>query len=234
MKEEIKKASEEIDKLEQEDESNRKRIIIILLLFLVLLAGIFILAYSVFSYTKKGDTDNEITTGELRFLYTENTGVGHGINITNAYPVEDSVGKAYSTENYVFDFKITASLPGTNSIPYEVTAEKKEDSTLDESAVKIYLVKVNGSSEEECPLTVNNGTVKKFSELTNTELTTNSNEKTIFTGVATGLNYEQNFRLRMWISNDVDFAGVEQPDGSMLYPYSGKTFKTIVNVYSVN
>lgn len=217
---------------EKKDNSKKKRMVIFLLLILVLIAAIFMLTYSVFTYTKKGDTDNLITTGEIEFLYTENTGVGHGINITNASPVDDNTGKNYSTENYVFDFKITAKLSNGNQIPYEVTAEMLDESTLDSNVVKTYLVKRNGNQEEECSLTVENGTVKKFSELTNTDLTTNINEKTLFKGLATGNNYEQDFRLRMWLSNDTDFTGVPQPDGTVVYPYNGKTFKVIVNVYT--
>ena len=51
-------------------------------------------------------SENVITTGALNFIYTENNGVGSGISLTDALPVSDEVGKAYSTENYVFDFMV--------------------------------------------------------------------------------------------------------------------------------
>lgn len=226
---------------EEEKEKKRKRVIILITLLLLLLVIVFMVSYSIFSYTKKGDTDNTITTGKIKFLYTENTGVGNGINISDAFPVSDTVGKSYSTENYVFDFKVTASVPNNVELPYEVTARMASASTLPSNLVKIYLVERQGNTEIEAPLTVNNGVVKKYSELNNTSLEVGTNpdgsavtEKTIYTSKASGKNYEKDFRLRMWISEDANLGGVTNPDGSITYPYQEKTFTTTVNVYSIS
>ena len=234
----------EIDQLiqeEEDDKERRKLMIILIILLLILVLIIFVVSYSMFDYTKRGDTDNTVTSGEIKFLYTENTGVGNGINITNAFPVTDEVGKGYSTENYVFDFKITASIPENTTVPYEVTARMSEKSELPTNIIKIYLVERNGNNEIETPLTVKNGIVTRFSELEDTTIEvgsySNGNkivEKTIYNGIASGLEYVKEFRLRMWIAEDTDFSGVEQNDGTMLYPYNGKKFTTTVNVYSVN
>ena len=132
---------------EEEKEKKRKRVIILIILLLLLLVIVFMVSYSIFSYTKKGDTDNTITTGKIKFLYTENTGVGNGINISDAFPVSDTVGKSYSTENYVFDFKVTASVPNNIELPYEVTARMANTSTLPSNLVKIYLVERQGNTE---------------------------------------------------------------------------------------
>ena len=170
---EIELLEQEIELLEQEEEDEkekRKKIIILILLLLILIIIIFMVSYSMFDYTKKGDTDNTVTSGELKFLYTENTGVGNGINITNAFPVPDEVGKNYSTENYVFDFSINAELSDGVTVPYEVTARVAEKSELPSELIKIYLVERNGTLETDAPLTVSNGVVKKFSELKDTEI----------------------------------------------------------------
>ena len=235
---------QEIDQLIQDEEDDKKRrklIIILILLLLILILIIFVVSYSMFDYTKRGDTDNTVTSGEIKFLYTENTGVGNGINITNAFPVSDEVGKGYSTENYVFDFKITADVPKNVDVPYEVTARMSKDSTLPSDVVKIYLVERNGNNETEISTTVNNGIVKRYSELTDTSINVGTYddgskimEKTLYRDVAIGKNYEKDFRLRMWIAEDTDFSGIEQEDGTMLYPYNGKKFTTTVNVYSIN
>ena len=117
-----------------------------LLGLIVITAGV---TYAFFNYAKEGTTDNSITTGTITFLYTEVSGVGRGISIKDAYPVSDSVGKAQTGEGKVFDFKVTSNTMNDASIPYEVTARKKYNSTLDDSAVKLYLTKVSGDSEEE-------------------------------------------------------------------------------------
>ena len=97
-----------------------------LILLVVTLIGT---TYAIFTYTKLGTTENVITTGALNFIYTENTGVGSGISLTDALPVSDEVGKAYSTENYVFDFKIEGENTSTKEMEYEITLEK--DNTSD-------------------------------------------------------------------------------------------------------
>ena len=232
----------EAEQEEKEKEKRRKFIIILILLLLLLLMIIFMVTYSLFSYTKKGDTDNTVTTGKIKFLYTENTGVGNGINITNAFPVEDSVGKSYATDKYVFDFKVSAELPDNTTVPYEVTARMNRNSSLPANVVKTYLVLQNGNTETPSSYTVdNNGVVKRYSELPDTSLQVGNYEdgskiveKTIYQATAAGKNYNQDFRLRMWIASDTDFSEVVQPDGSVIYPYNDKNFTINVNVYSID
>lgn len=226
---------------EEKEDKKRKRIIILVLFLLMLLLVVFIISYSMFSYTKKGDTDNTIISGKIQFLYTENTGVGNGISITNAFPISDEVGKSYATENYVFDFKITAKLTNNIEIPYEITARMSKNSELPSDFIKIYLVEKNGTSEIATPLTINNGVVKKYSELKDTTVEIGTyedgskiTEKTIYNGLASGTSYEKNFRLRMWISSDANFNGQVQEDGTTIYPYNEKSFTTTVNVYSLD
>lgn len=221
----------EEEEKEEKQERKRKRIILLILLLLILLMIIFGLTYSLFSYTKKGDTDNTITSGKLEFLYTENTGLGNGISITNALPVDDTTGKNYSTDKYVFDFKVTAKIQDNVTIPYEITARQGKNSTLSGDVVKIYLVEKEGELENAAPLTIDSlGVVKRFNELNNTSINVGTHsdgsqiiEKTIYKGVASGENYDQDFRLRMWVAEDTDFS-----DGG----YNNKSFIVTVNVYA--
>ena len=202
----------------------KQNILMLMALFglIAITAGV---TYAFFSYAKQGTTDNTLTTGTITFLYTEVSGVGRGISIDDAYPISDTQGKAQTGEGKVFDFKITSDNSLDAAIPYEVTARKKSGSTLDEAAVKIYLTKVSGDAEEEVLL-------DKYSKLPQTDkvLSTTHVEKTIYKGkVPSNLsNYEQEFRLRMWIDKDIDFS----PDENDNYPYNDKTFTITVNVYA--
>ena len=176
------------------------------------------ITYAVFTYTKLGTTDNTVTTGTLKFLYTENTGVKTGIKLTNALPISDTQGKALDGDNNVFDFSIEATNTGTETIPYEVTLRKKNTSTLAEENVKIYLTDRTESQESSILEPT------KYSELTQTNINVGSEiEKTIYNGTVNGgeASYRKDFRLRMWIdetSNQTDI--------------NGKEFTAMVNVYS--
>ena len=199
---------------------NKKKQIIITLIAIISLIVITVgVTYAFFNYAKEGTTDNTIKTGSITFLYTEVSGVGKGISLTEAYPVADSIGKVQVGEGKVFDFKVTSNISMNSNIGYQVTARKKTGSTLANSAVKVYLTEVNGTEQELL--------LSKYSELSQTDKVDSSkfDERILYeaTVPANTKNYEKNFKLRMWVSDDTDFS-----DGSM----NDKTFTITVNVYA--
>ena len=199
---------------------NKKKQIIITLIAIISLIVITVgVTYAFFNYSRTGTTDNVVKTGGITFLYTEVSGVGKGISLTDAYPVADSIGKVQVGEGKVFDFKVTSNISMNSSIGYQVTARKKTGSTLANSAVKVYLTEVNGTEQELL--------LSKYSELSKTDKVDISkyDERILYeaTVPANTANYEKNFKLRMWISDDTDFT-----DGSM----NDKTFTLTVNVYA--
>ena len=190
--------------MEKKKQSKQIVLSILGILSLVLItAGV---TYAIFTYTKLGSTANTITVGTIKLLYTENTGVGKGIKITNALPISDDEGKAYSTDGEVFDFTVEGENSGNEVIPYEVTLRQKVGSTLDNKIVKVYFTKMSGSAETA----VFEPTL--FSALTQTTVDVGDNvEKTLITeevpANATGdSKYVQNYRLRMWIDENADFS----------------------------
>ena len=199
---------------------NKKKQIIITLIAIISLIVITVgVTYAFFNYAKEGTTDNVVKTGGIAFLYTEVSGVGKGISLTDAYPIADSIGKVQTGEGKVFDFKVTSNIEMNSNIGYQVTARKKTGSTLANSAVKVYLTEVNGTEQELL--------LSKYSELSQTDKVDSSkyDERILYeaTVPANTSNYEKNFRLRMWVSDDTDFS-----DGSM----NDKTFTLTVNVYA--
>lgn len=199
---------------------NKKKQIIITLIGIISLIVITVgVTYAFFNYSRTGTTDNVVKTGGITFLYTEVSGVGKGISLTEAYPVADSIGKVQVGEGKVFDFKVTSNISMNSSIGYQVTARKKTGSTLANSAVKVYLTEVNGTEQELL--------LSKYSELSQTDKVDISkyDERILYeaTVPANTANYEKNFKLRMWVSDDTDFT-----DGSM----NDKTFTLTVNVYA--
>ena len=199
---------------------NKKKQIIITLIAIISLIVITVgVTYAFFNYAKEGTTDNTIQTGSITFLYTEVSGVGKGISLTEAYPVADSIGKVQTGEGKVFDFKVTSNIEMNSNIGYQVTARKKTGSTLANSAVKVYLTEVSGTEQELL--------LSKYSELDQTDKVDSSkfDERILYeaTVPANTSNYEKNFRLRMWVDENTDFS-----DESM----NDKTFTLTVNVYA--
>ena len=169
-------------------------------------------------------------------MYDEKEAVGNGITIADAYPMSDANGMIQTGANNIFDFQVLATTTGNANIPYEITARKKDTSDDIDGNVKIYLTELTSDTEKAAPLTMNGDTVRKFSELTDTTTAVGDGivEKTIYrdTVSAGTTDYEKNFRLRMWISDDTDFSPVEDEDGNDNYPMNDKTFTVTVNVYA--
>ena len=187
----------------------QSRIVLVLAIFLLVAVTIGV-SYAFFTYARLGTTENTITTGTITFLYDEKNASGNGITIVDALPTTDANGKLLTGDNNVFDFKVLATTTGNTSLPYEITASKKADSTVPEEAIKIYLTEVGTDTETPAPLTLKDTNVARFSELNQTSVavTDGTIEKTIYNGSvpASSTNYEKNFRLRMWIADDTDYS----------------------------
>ena len=199
------------------DNKNNNRLVLSSILGIISLILITLgVTYAVFTYIKEGTTDNVVTSGTLKFLYTENSAGGTGINISEAEPMSDTQGKSLVGDNNVFDFKVEATNTGSEVIPYEVTLRKKDISTMSEDNVKVYLTDETESTDIVEPTL--------YSKLTQTNIDVGSNiEKTLYKGevAASTNNYLKTFRLRMWIDGNSN-----QDD------INGKSFTGMVNVYS--
>ena len=129
-------------------ENNSKQVLLSVLGVAILVVAVVGVSFAAFSYSKTGEKVNTITTGTITMSYSEDT---NGINLSNALPMSDDQGKALSGSNNVFDFTVTATINGSGNttINYDVTATKESDSTLDDSAVKVYLTSIDNSADTQ-------------------------------------------------------------------------------------
>ena len=173
-------------------ESNNKLFVIVIcfLLFIIMVIGVSV---ATVTYTKKKESVNTISTGNIYLNYTEDT---NGINITDAYPVADEVGRTLTNEDQYFDFTVEASITGDVVAKYEIAAEKDVSSTLDNDDVKLYLEKKVDDSYEEVMAP------KNFTPLMeSTELGTLAGTM-LLDSATLDENSIVNYRLRMWVDED--------------------------------
>ena len=198
--------------------NNKKKQLMLTVIGLIGLIAITVgVSVAFFNYTKTGSTDNTLTTGSVMFTYTEVSGIGRGITLTDAIPMTDDLGKAQTGEGKVFEFKVSGKGANNASIPYEVTARMSSDSNLDQSKVRIYLEKDNSQV-----------LLDDYSELDQTSRVSGYTERTLYEGKIprnSGENYTENFKLKMWLSSEAISENNE-------YPYNNKTFKITVNIYA--
>ena len=175
-----------------EKESNNKLFVIVIcfLLFIIMVVGVSV---ATVTYTKKKESVNTISTGNIYLNYTEDT---NGINITDAYPVADEVGRTLTNEDQYFDFTVEASITGDVVAKYEIAAEKDISSTLDNDDVKLYLEKKVDDSYEEVMAP------KNFTPLMeSTELGTLAGTM-LLDSASLDESSIVNYRLRMWVDED--------------------------------
>jgi len=172
----------------------------LVMLFVSLIFLVSGISYAVYRNFLKGTTNNIIEAGKIYFSYDEDTSEFNGVDIKNAYPVSDEVGKVQSGEHEYFDFSVNATTTLAD-IPFQVFAEKSADSTLKNEWVKLYLTLRNGASEVASPLVMDEERVLTFAELSGDDTS-----KLIYSGIVLNhsMSFHQDFRLRLWISDTTD------------------------------
>ena len=194
-------------------ENNSKQVLLSVLGVAILVVAVVGVSFAAFSYSKTGEKVNTITTGTITMSYSETT---NGINLTNALPMSDGVGKALSEEEQYFDFTVSANITGTTTINYAITASKEAESTLPDTAVKVYLTDMDGTADTQilAPTKVSGLTPTTGSEPSGTP----SGQFILHTGTF-GATSSHDYRLRMWVADDYQVTG------------ASATYKLRVNVY---
>ena len=199
----------------ENNQSNSKQVLLSVLGVAILIVAVIGVSFAAFSYSKTGEKVNTITTGTITMSYSENT---NGINLVDALPMSDEQGKTLSGDNNTFDFTVEATIngSGTTTINYDVTATKESDSTLVDSAVKVYLTNIDSNADTQvlAPTKVSALTKTGNSEASGAP----SNQYKLTSGTFTNTTTRK-YRLRMWVADDYSSLGT-----------SG-TYKLRVNVY---
>lgn len=196
---------------------------VVIILFFSIIFLFFGISYSIFTYFGEGMTNNVIETGRIIFSYSDAFGGGNGINMINAFPISDSMGKILAGESEYFDFSVSATTSNSD-LAYEIAVKASDDSTLDPKYVKIYLTTFEGSDEKEVPLISSNDGIVTYDSLLDTNNSILSGKSIYYGSVKAGeVAYGKKFRLRMWVampdSDDFDYDLI-----------SNKTFSLKVNV----
>ena len=201
----------------KEKSSNSKQILLSVLGVAILVVAVVGVSFAAFSYSQTGQYENKITTGVISMSYSNPS---NGINLTNALPTTDNTGKALTGTNNVFDFSVSATISGTATINYAITATTTPATTLTDSFVKVYLTDrgTGGDDGEEtqvlAPTLVSALTKTGASEASGAP----QGQFVLKTGTFSATTTD-NYRLRMWVADT--FTGTS----------ASETYKLRVNVY---
>ncbi len=193
----------------------KKEKIVLVGLILLLVVTIVGVSYAAFSYSKRGEKVNTITTGQIVMTYTETDNI---IQIDGALPTTDKTGTVQLKAGEYFDFNVSSTIVGNVNINYEISAKEVGESTIAGSNIKLYLTKLNGSEEE--PLMTPETYHEEAEE--NTYTGRPAGEMSLYKG-SMNSSENNNYRLRMYVDENYN----PQGDGG------GLTFSVRINVYGL-
>ena len=193
----------------------KKEKIVLVGLILLLVVTIVGVSYAAFSYSKRGEKVNTLTTGQIVMTYTETDNI---IQIDGALPTTDKTGTVQLKAGEYFDFNISSTIVGNVNINYEISAKEVGESTIAGSNIKLYLTKLNGSEEE--PLMTPETYHEEAEE--NTYTGRPAGEMSLYKG-SMNSSENNNYRLRMYVDENYN----PQGDGG------GLTFSVRINVYGL-
>ena len=175
--------------LNNNDETKKKIIISILGLAILIVAiiGISFAAYKLMIVTKN---PNSISTDQVDVSFTESNS---SINITNAMPTSDENGK--TMEDNTFEFVVTTKAKSSIKVPYTISITTNDGNTLDDSFVKVYLVK--DGEEIVNPTLVSNLAV--YNERNNSKILYSNNSSNTKDGVK-----KEHYKLKVWVDESFD------------------------------
>lgn len=184
--------------------NSSKQVLVSILGVAILVVAVVGISFAAFSYSKTGTVSNTITTGTITMTYTEPT---NGINLTDALPITDDAGKILKGDGKTFDFTVGATVAGTTTINYVITAVKDAASDLPDTGVKVYLTTTSGENE-----TAVLGP-KLVSQLDKTvagnDAGAPAGQYVLKTGTYTATKTEK-YRLRMWVADDYNAPATSQ------------------------
>ena len=193
----------------------KKEKVVLVGLILLLVITIVGVSYAAFSYSKRGEKVNTLTTGQIVMTYTETDNI---IQIDGALPTTDKTGTVQLKNGEYFDFNISSTIVGNVNINYEISAKEVGESTIDGSNIKLYLTKLNGSEEEAL---MSPETYHEEAE-ENTYTGRPAGEMSLYKG-SMNSSENNNYRLRMYVDENYN----PQGDGGEL------TFSVRINVYGL-
>ena len=158
------------------------------------------------------DDENPFKNGSVTIVYTEGS---NKIALTNALPIEDSVGMVLTNPNEYMDFTVSVNIKNKSSdVSYEVVAEKDDKSTIDSKYIKLYLERSEDTSYSYKVLapTIYKGINKADSYGAKKGMM-------VLDKVTTNKSVVYHYRLRMWL------------DKSYNTDSKNKKFALRVNVY---
>lgn len=187
--------------LEQVDKKDKTFIILLILLLLCLIFLVGGLSFAMFDVYHHNHGDNTINVGSVLFSFDQGNNY---IELVNAFPVEDEIGKNLTGKNQYFDFVVSVGFSKKvkkKEITYDISLLPVGNNTLRGEDVRVNLLE-NGTD-----VLLNNKKVVNFSDLRDSKV--REGAKVLYSNTVTK-NVVNKYVFRMWISEDYNIDSISR------------------------
>ncbi len=196
---------------EEKEKSNKKVLILSILGVLVLIIAVVGVSYAMYTFSANGSKENVITTGivkinfdnsDLNFDGVEGDDASGTIDLTNQYPMTDTVGLAQTGTEDVLGFTISAELSGKIKIVYDLGVEVvSSGKTLTEDYIKLALYEYQ--SNQPVLITQTPRTIKELKDSAGVNGCMDSYVLTNgeFTGTGGSTEQKKNYIVKAWVAD---------------------------------
>lgn len=187
-----------------------KQVMLSVLGIAVLVVAVVGVSFAFFTYSRTGEQNNLITSGDLSFAFADGTST---IKLENHFPITTAQGLALTGDGNVCDFTVTGNISG-GSITYDIyavpgDAPEGKTKALKDSEVFVN-IKRTGTAPEGMTFTSATGdtAAKAISKLDGA-----TGMKKLGTGTITSVSkVTSTFQVRMWVDSSVVTIGAAASD----------------------
>lgn len=180
-------------------QTESKQIILSIVGISILIIAFVGISYAAFHSSLFSNLSNGISTGTISVSLKENSDV---ISMSNAMPMTDEKGMSLN-DNNVYVFKVQSNLSPKTTLNYEVFLQKEDSKNmLDNNLVRFYLEKFEYKNYQKV------SEPKEFTPLEKDSfLGSKKGSMVIYSGTLSNVSDEEKFmedefKLRMWVSQD--------------------------------
>ena len=160
-------------------------------------------SFAFFTYSRTGQTTTTITSGDLEFSFIE----GENASLANAFPVSDEIGANDTTEEYTFAVSLKSSSQKVEAYYNVLLLDDNKEANVNyftNDQIKFALIKNDVFVAET---TGNVG--RKLSTISGFTAGESQGEGVVLESQLITANTTDNYKLRIWISDDVNYSNTE-------------------------
>lgn len=167
-----------------------KNVVLIVLASSIIFILIIVFAFMMFFKQQKENVNEVVKNSIVTMNYKTPT---NSFKIVNLTPMSNEVGKDLREEGSYFDFSVSSKISSDDSVQYEITLVKDENSNISDNDIVVYLEKQNSGTYAKV------ADPQIFTPIGKTTSLGSPAKSMVLDEVTLSSEKVENYRLRLWV-----------------------------------